>query len=172
MNNSQRPYTLVITVLNEPAMLARIVGIISARGYNIVSLAVGQAHSAVYKEESSANGGISRITLKILADDETIESVAAHLRRPIGVLSVEDLTNVSTRVEADLTLVKVMIGHPAAQAIAITLASSFRALPVITERDYLILRFVGRGDSSRALIEAMSRLGDVESVTCGAIAIA
>ena len=52
-------HTLSVLVQNQPGVLARIAGLISRRGYNIESLAVGPTESPE----------MSRITLQVNVDD-------------------------------------------------------------------------------------------------------
>ena len=74
----------VISVLleNEPGALSRVVGLFSARGYNIESLTVAPT------EDPS----ISRMTIISLGNDELIEQITKHLNRLIEVIKVVDLT--------------------------------------------------------------------------------
>lgn len=88
----------VISVLleNEPGALSRVVGLFSARGYNIESLTVAPT------EDPS----ISRMTIISLGNDELIEQITRHLNRLIEVIKVVDLTE-GEHSERELMLVKV-----------------------------------------------------------------
>lgn len=88
----------VISVLleNEPGALSRVVGLFSARGYNIESLTVAPT------EDPS----ISRMTIISLGNDELIEQITKHLNRLIEVIKVVDLTE-GEHSERELMLVKV-----------------------------------------------------------------
>lgn len=88
----------VISVLleNEPGALSRVVGLFSARGYNIESLTVAPT------EEPT----ISRMTIVSIGNDELIEQITKHLNRLIEVIKVVDLSE-GEHAERELMLVKV-----------------------------------------------------------------
>lgn len=74
----------IITVLveNQPGVLARIVGLISGRGYNIESLNVAPTQ----------DNSVSRMTIKVPGDDRVLEQVNKQLNKLIDVIKVTDLT--------------------------------------------------------------------------------
>jgi len=69
-------------VENQPGVLARIVGLISGRGYNIHSLNVAPTQDA----------GMSRITMVVPGDDRVLEQVTKQLNKLVDVIKVFDLT--------------------------------------------------------------------------------
>src|SRR6185503_13123036 len=92
------PMKHIIAVLleNEPGALSRVVGLFSARGYNIESLTVAPT------EDPS----LSRMTLQTAGSDEVIEQITKHLNRLIEVVKVVDLTE-GNYTERELMLIKV-----------------------------------------------------------------
>jgi len=88
----------VISVLmeNEPGALSRVVGLFSARGYNIETLSVAPT------EDST----LSRLTLTTAGSDSVIEQITKHLNRLIDVVKVVDLTD-GAHIERELMLIKV-----------------------------------------------------------------
>jgi acetolactate synthase-1/3 small subunit len=74
----------VISILmeNAPGALSRVVGLFSARGYNIETLTVAPT------EDST----LSRLTLVTMGSDDVIEQITKHLNRLIDVIKVVDLT--------------------------------------------------------------------------------
>jgi acetolactate synthase-1/3 small subunit len=74
----------VITALveNQPGVLARIIGLISGRGYNIESLNVAPTHDPT----------VSRLTMKVPGDDRVLEQVTKQLNKLVDVIKVADLT--------------------------------------------------------------------------------
>ena len=93
---SWRPrHTLSVLVENKPGVLARVSGLISRRGYNIESLAVGPTE---YPE-------MSRITLAVDVDDLVLEQITKQLNKLIEVLKIVELERDAVRRE--LILVKV-----------------------------------------------------------------
>ena len=88
----------VISVLleNEPCALSRVVGLFSARGYNIETLTVAPTEDAT----------LSRMTIVTTGSDEVIEQITKHLNRLVDVVKVVDLTE-GAHIERELMLVKV-----------------------------------------------------------------
>ncbi|MDI9336355.1 MAG: acetolactate synthase small subunit, partial [Gammaproteobacteria bacterium] len=75
-------HLISVLIENEPGALSRVVGLFSARGYNIDSLTVAPT------EDSS----LSRMTIQTKGSDEVIEQIVKHLYRLIEVVKVVDLT--------------------------------------------------------------------------------
>src|SRR5699024_3239253 len=88
----------IISVLleNEPGALSRVVGLFSARGYNIESLTVAPTEDPT----------VSRMTIVSPGSTEIIEQITKHLNRLIEVIKVVDLTE-GEYAERELMLVKV-----------------------------------------------------------------
>jgi acetolactate synthase I/III small subunit len=93
---SVNPHTLSVLVENKPGVLARIAGLISRRGYNIESLAVGPTESPE----------MSRITLQVNVDDVVLEQITKQLNKLIEVLKIVEL-DPAYAVRRELVLVKV-----------------------------------------------------------------
>ena len=80
---------------NEPGALSRVVGLFSARGYNIESLTVAPTEDL----------SLSRMTIQTHGSDDVIEQITKHLNRLIEVVKVVDLTE-GAYTERELMLVK------------------------------------------------------------------
>ena len=65
-------------VENKPGVLARIVGLISGRGYNIQTLNVGPTE----------DGTVSRMRIDVLGSDRVIEQIIRQLRNQVNVIEV------------------------------------------------------------------------------------
>jgi len=74
----------VITALmeNRPGVLARVVGLISGRGFNIESLNVAPTQDP----------STSRMTMTVPGDDRVLEQVTKQLNKLVDVIKVTDLT--------------------------------------------------------------------------------
>lgn len=81
---------------NEAGALSRVVGLFSARGYNIDALSVAPTEDAT----------LSRLTVVTHGDDDVIEQITKQLNKLIEVVKVTDLNN-SRFVERELMLVKI-----------------------------------------------------------------
>jgi acetolactate synthase-1/3 small subunit len=88
----------IITALveNQPGVLARIVGLISGRGYNIETLNVGPTQEPT----------VSRMTIQVPGDDRVLEQVTKQLNKLVDVIKVTDLTK-QAFVNREMALVKV-----------------------------------------------------------------
>jgi acetolactate synthase-1/3 small subunit len=65
-------------VENKPGVLARIVGLISGRGYNIQTLNVGPTE----------DGTVSRMKIDILGDARVVDQIIRQLRNQVNVIEV------------------------------------------------------------------------------------
>ena len=88
-------HTLSVLVQNVPGVLARVSGLVSRRGFNIESLAVGPTESPE----------ISRITLSVDVDDLVLEQMTKQLNKLIEVLKIVELE--TSAVHRELILIKV-----------------------------------------------------------------
>ena len=75
-------HIIAVLLENEPGALSRVVGLFSARGYNIESLTVAPTEDA----------SLSRMTIVTNGSDDVIEQITKHLNRLIEVVKVVDLT--------------------------------------------------------------------------------
>ena len=89
-------HTLSVLVEDESGALSRISGLFARRGFNIDSLAVGPAETK----------GISRLTMVVEGDNETLQQMTKQLNKLFNVLGVVDFTNLAA-VERELMLLKV-----------------------------------------------------------------
>lgn len=97
MDTKQRRIISVITD-NEFGVLARVVSLFSARGYNIESLSVAE----VDKQKA-----ISRITVQTMCSEKMSSLLVKLLHRLIPVISAEDITNKSDIVTRHFAICKV-----------------------------------------------------------------
>ena len=71
-------YRLNCYVENRPGVLARIVGLISGRGYNIQTLNVGPTE----------DGTVSRMRIDILGTHKVVDQIILQLRNQVNVIEV------------------------------------------------------------------------------------
>jgi acetolactate synthase-1/3 small subunit len=155
-------HTLSILVDNESGVLARIVGLFSARGYNIESLTVADV---------TADHAVSRITVVTSGPPPMIEQVMAQLDRLVPVHRVLDLTAMGPHVEREMALVKVA-GTGDKRVEALRLADIFRARPVDTSTQSFVFEVSGSTEKVDQFIALMREVGLVEVARTGVVAIA
>lgn len=152
---------LAAIVDNEPGVLARVVGLISARGYNIESLTVA---------ETDVEKHTSRITIVTRGTPGKIEQIKAQLGRLVPVRRVIDVSGETGALERELALVKVA-GSGEARIESMRLAEVFRARPIDTTHESFIFEVTGARDKINAFIDLMKPLGLVEVSRTGVLSI-
>jgi acetolactate synthase-1/3 small subunit len=154
-------HTLSILVENRFGELSRIVGLFSARGYNIESLTVAETLDPL----------ISRMTLVTTGNDETIRQITRQLDKQVRVLEAVDMTGFS-HIEREMALINVKAEAGPERQEVLSLAGIFRAKVVDVSSDGLIIETTGDWSKVSALIELLKPLGIREIVRTGAVAIA
>lgn len=147
----------VISILleNEPGALSRVVGLFSARGYNIETLTVAPTEDAT----------LSRLTIMTTGSEEVIEQITKHLNRLVDVVKVVDLTE-GAHVERELMLIKVRAVGKEREEVK-RMADIFRGHIVdVTDKSYTI-ELTGTQEKTQAFIDAMDRSSILETVRTG-----
>ena len=154
-------HTLSILVENRFGELSRVVGLFSARGYNIESLTVAE----------TLDPKISRITLVTTGNDETIDQITRQLDKQIRVIEAVDMTGF-LHIEREMALINVRAEAGLARQEVLSLAGIFRAKVVDVSSDGIIVEATGDWSKVSALIELLKPLGIREIVRTGTVAIA
>ena len=151
----------VISILleNRSGALSRVVGLFSARGYNIDSLTVAPTESE----------HLSRMTIVSHGDDALVEQITKHLNKLIEVLKVVDLTE-APYAERDLMLVKVRAaGRERDEMMRLT--DIFRGHIIdVTERSFTI-EITGDAGKLDAFLTAIDPKHILETVRSGVLGI-
>ncbi|MCB1481756.1 MAG: acetolactate synthase small subunit [Rhodobiaceae bacterium] len=160
-------HTLSVLVDNEPGVLARVIGLFSARGYNIDSLTVS---------EVSHERHVSRITIVTTALAEVIVQIKSQLERLVPVHRVTDLTEVAKQnnhekpLERELALIKVA-GTGENRLEALRLADAFKATVIDATTEHFVFEMTGRVNKIEQFIQIMQPLGLVEVCRTGLAAL-
>lgn len=147
----------VISILleNEPGALSRVVGLFSARGYNIETLTVAPT------EDST----LSRMTIITEGSDEVVEQITKHLNRLVDVVKVVDLSE-GPHVERELMLIKVRAVGKERDEMK-RMAEIFRGRIIdVTDKTYTI-ELTGVQDKISAFIGALDHSAILETVRTG-----
>lgn len=156
-----REAILAIIVDNEPGVLARVVGLISARGYNIESLTVAEVDIEKHR---------SRITIVTGGTPAKIDQIKAQLTRLVPVRWVIDVTEEHDALTRELALVKIS-GQGENRVEAMRLAEIFRAKALDTSHTSFIFEVTGTRDKINAFVDLMKPLGLVETSRTGVLSI-
>ena len=154
-------HTLAILVDNEPGVLARVVGLFSARGYNIESLTVAETDRPAHR---------SRITVVTHGAAHTIDQIKSQLDRIVSVRQVIDVTLDPGGVLRELALVKVR-SRGQERIEALRMADIFRAKVIDTTHESFIFEVIGASEKIDAFIDLMRPIGLVELSRTGVLSI-
>ncbi len=152
-------HTLSVLVEDESGALSRIAGLFARRGFNIDSLAVGPAEAE----------GISRLTMVVQGDNQTLQQMSKQLNKLVNVLSVLDLTTLPA-VERELMLLKVSASAEQRGKI-LDLVQVFRAKVVDASDSALTLEVVGDPGKLVALENLLKPYGILEIARTGKVAL-
>ena len=148
-------HIIAVLLENEPGALARVVGLFSARGYNIESLTVAPT------EDPS----LSRMTIQTTGSEDVIEQITKHLNRLVDVVKVVDLTE-GAHIERELMLVKVRAVGKEREEMK-RMADIFRGRIIdVTDKSYTI-ELTGVQEKVQAFLEALDRSAILETVRTG-----
>lgn len=147
-------------VMNEPGVLALVANLFSARGFNIDSLVVGRTESA----------DLSRMTIVVNADDNTLEQVRKQLAKLVPVVKVRDFSG-TAYIERDLALLSV--GVPAEKrGEVVEIVRLFRGKVVDVAKDGIIVEITGTESKIESFVELMRPYSIDELARTGVIAMA
>ena len=153
--------TLAVIVDNEAGVLHRVVGLFSARGYNIESLTVAETDHAAHT---------SRITIVTRGGDHVLTQIKAQLEKMVQVRQVIDVGADGEGVERELALFKVH-GSGGDRIEALRVADIFRAHVVDTTLESFIFEVTGGPDKIDKFERLMRPLGLVEVSRTGVLSI-
>jgi acetolactate synthase-1/3 small subunit len=152
-------HIIAVLLENEPGALSRVVGLFSARGYNIETLTVAPT------EDPS----LSRMTIVTTGSDDVMEQITKHLNRLIEVVKVVDLTE-AEYTERELMLIKLRAVGKEREEMK-RMADIFRGRIVdVTDRTYTI-ELTGNTSKLDAFIRAVDRAAILETVRTGSSGI-
>ena len=152
-------HTLSVVVKHNLNTLSRIIGIFSAKGFELDSVTFA----------SEAEPGMARMTITTRGDEKTVEQINKHLYNVVDVLKVINLTHKKC-IERELAIVKVStakVGRPEIMLIA----QAFKAKVIDITSDKLALEVTGNTDKVDAMIEVLRPYGIVAMSRTGSIAL-
>ncbi|MBF0254548.1 MAG: acetolactate synthase small subunit [Candidatus Omnitrophica bacterium] len=154
----QRTYSVLVE--NEPGVLARIAGLFSARGYNIVSLAVG--------ENQDATG--SRVTIVAEGTPTVLEQINKQLNKIIPVISVLEIPE-AEMVSQELMLMKFKADPAIEEAVRGLFAQGRRVSVVDASERGMILSVVADRRDEADIFKALEAFSLIEICRTGEIAL-
>ena len=147
-------------VMNEPGVLANVAGMFAARGFNIDSLVVGRTE----------NQDLSRMTIVVNADDNTVEQVRKQLSKLVPIVSLHDFQG-TAYVESDLMLLTVT-ACPEKRGEIIQLVNVFEGKVADVSPITMMIELSGSEEKLERFVELMRPYGIEELARTGVIAMA
>ena len=152
-------HILSILMENESGAMSRVVGLFSARGYNIDALSVAPTEDPT----------LSRMTIVTRGNDQVLEQITKQLNKLVEVVKVIDFNN-CRHVERELMLVKVRaLGKDRDELLRLT--DIYRGQVVdVTDKSYVI-EITGTSDKLDSFLETVPKGLILETVRTGAAGI-
>ena len=155
----KKKHTISALVENQPGVLARIVGLISGRGFNIETLSVAP----------TLESNLSRLTMTVPGDDRVLAQVTKQLNKLIDVIKVTDLTQGRYLIR-ELVLVEVQAPSKSRSEIAI-LAELFDAKVVSIQLKSLTVQMNGNTERVNDFLKLLKPFGILDLSRTGVIAV-
>lgn len=152
-------HTISCLVENHFGVLARVSGLISARGFNIDSLTVSTTEDPT----------ISRMTIVVDADAQKLEQVKSQLGRLIDVIEVEELKE-GAFIDRELLLARVSVNGRTRQEILRIVEESGARIADDSE-DAVVIEAIGDTKRIDGLIELLKRHPIKQIVRTGRVAL-
>ncbi len=154
-------HIIIVLVENKFGVLARVSGLFSARGFNIISLAVGETEDPA----------VSRMTIIVGGDERTLEQIKKQLNKLIDVIKVYDLTG-KDFIDRELIIIKIKINKnnksDAIKAVEAVSGAVVASLGLST----LTVEAAGDQNKINTLLEILKPFGIKEMARTGRIAMA
>jgi acetolactate synthase-1/3 small subunit len=148
-----------VLVENRAGVLSHVVGLFSARGYNIDSLAVGETEDPT----------MSRITLVAKGDEKTLEQIKKQLNKLIDVIKVQDLSDEGC-VDRELMLVRLKNSPKLSDSLK-KMQSDYRVTVIEQGPKVTMLECTETRENTKKLFEIFKELGIIEIAQTGAVAL-
>ncbi|MEE2704211.1 MAG: acetolactate synthase small subunit [Myxococcota bacterium] len=153
-------HTLTVRVRNEFGVLSRVVGLFSARGYNIDSLCVAE----------SLDPAVSQITIVTRGNDEELEQITKQLYKLIDVIKVIE-HDPGDCIGREMAFFKVRT-QAESRAEVMRIAEIFRSKIVDVCSDSYTIELTGSPGKVEAFTEMLRPLGLEDVIRSGRVAVA
>lgn len=161
VNQAIEKRTFAVLVDNEPGVLARVVGLFSARGYNIESLTVAETDAASHA---------SRITIVTSGTALILEQIHAQLERMVSIRQVQDVSLDPLGIERELALLRVRASGEQ-RVEALRLAETFHANVIDAASPVVIFELTDGSSKIDEFIGLMAPLGLMEVSRTGVLSL-
>ena len=149
-------HIISILIENEAGALSRVVGLFSARAYNIESLTVAPTEDV----------SLSRITIVTTGTDRIIEQIIKQLNKLIDVVKLLDLSE-GPHIEREMVLIKVKSTTMVQREDIKRLADIFNGHIIDVTSSTYTIELTDSGRKVDSFIEALSEHDILETVRSG-----
>ena len=153
-------HTISALVENKSGVLARMVTLFAARGFNIDSLTVGETDDP----------SVSRMTIVVRGDEKILEQIEKQLNKLIDVIKVYEYSG-AEHIERDLVLMRVKADKSNRSEI-LQIVDILHGTIVDVSQESVIIEVTGDERKIQAFINMLKPFGIKEMVRTGVIAIA
>lgn len=153
-------HTISIIVANEAGELSRIVGLFSARGYNIETITVGKTLDAKW----------SKATVVTSGDEATIDQIVKQCSRLARVIEVKAVTRLP-HIEREMALIDVSARSGQQRREVMDLVQIFRAKVVDISHERMIVEASGPQEKVDTFIDMLHPFTVNEVSRSGCVAI-
>ncbi len=152
----------IVTALveNRPGVLARIVGLISGRGYNIETLNVAPTREP----------GMSKMTIVALGDDHVLEQVVLQVGKLVDIVAVSDVTK-RRPLDRELILVEVAVPDAESRDALIAAIGPYRAAIASERKGAATVEMVGSQSEVRDFMRMLGSWDILDLSRSGVIAV-
>ena len=161
-DQSIEQHTMAVMVINEPGVLARVIGLFSGRGYNIESLTVASV---------THDNSMSLITIVTSGTPSVVEQIKLQLKKLIPVHKVADFKrNDPNILFKELALFKVVSSKKNREK-AQKLCKNYNSFILDKSKNSFVIQVTALRREIDKLIETLSPLGLVSTSRTGAVAM-
>ncbi|HOJ49629.1 MAG TPA: acetolactate synthase small subunit [Spirochaetota bacterium] len=153
-------HIISVWVENKAGVLSKVSGLFASRGYNILSLSVGETEDPE----------VSRMTIVVEGDDKIIEQVKKQLNKLIDTIKVIDFTKKSC-INKELCYVKLNMKTKEKSDIIMT-SQIFGAKIVDIGKKTITIEIVDTDKRVNEFLKLVSDFGIIEIARSGIVAIA
>ncbi|MDD5697014.1 MAG: acetolactate synthase small subunit [Victivallaceae bacterium] len=153
-------HTISVLVDNKFGVLARVAGLFSGRGYNIMSLTVNETQDPTR----------SQMTIVTAGDETVIDQIDSQLSKLIDVIKVEDLTH-RNFIERELALIKIHVTDDNKKSQIIQLVEIFEGKIVTVFKDEFGIEIAGRADKIDNFVTLLADFGEIKLARSGRVAL-
>ncbi|MDD4818442.1 MAG: acetolactate synthase small subunit [Victivallaceae bacterium] len=152
--------TISVLVANRFGVLARVAGLFSGRGYNIISLTVNPTHDPKF----------SQMTIVTSGDEAIIEQIEKQLQKLVDVVKVQTLSG-GNFIEREMALFKIKAGNAAEQGQIIQLVEVFQGKVIYVAPGRMTVEISGDSDKIDNFTSMVREFGILEMARSGRVAI-